>query len=147
VLVIANETVGGDHLFEVIEIAVLLREGIRRMHEQNPMLGLRGLRLGIVKPGLYAMQVRALVEAEKPDLIIKYDATDNKNGGKIAAEMNVKPKDLPAWVIDPKSLAHAHSPGWWASSVPKLATPRRRPTWRPSPRPTPSPTRPGRWAR
>src|SRR5262249_750127 len=32
-------------------------------HEDNPMLGLRGLRLGIVKPGLYAMQVRAIVEA------------------------------------------------------------------------------------
>ena len=29
----------------------------------NPMLGLRGVRLGIVKPGLYAMQVRAIVEA------------------------------------------------------------------------------------
>jgi pyruvate, orthophosphate dikinase len=27
------------------------------------MLGLRGVRLGIVKPGLYAMQVRAIVEA------------------------------------------------------------------------------------
>ena len=33
------------------------------LHETNPMLGLRGVRLGIVKPGLYAMQVRAIVEA------------------------------------------------------------------------------------
>ena len=33
------------------------------LHEANPMLGLRGVRLGIVKPGLYAMQVRAIVEA------------------------------------------------------------------------------------
>ena len=32
-------------------------------HEQNPMIGTRGVRLGVVKPGLYAMQVRALVEA------------------------------------------------------------------------------------
>ena len=31
--------------------------------EANPMLGTRGVRLGVVKPGLYAMQVRALVEA------------------------------------------------------------------------------------
>jgi pyruvate, orthophosphate dikinase len=31
--------------------------------EQNPMLGTRGVRLGVVKPGLYAMQVRALMEA------------------------------------------------------------------------------------
>jgi pyruvate, orthophosphate dikinase len=36
---------------------------VRQMHETNPMLGLRGVRLGIFKPGLYAMQVRAIVEA------------------------------------------------------------------------------------
>src|SRR5439155_15038925 len=36
---------------------------VEELHEDNPMLGLRGLRLGIVKPGLYAMQVRAIVEA------------------------------------------------------------------------------------
>ena len=33
------------------------------MHEQNPMLGLRGVRLGLVIPGLFAMQVRAIAEA------------------------------------------------------------------------------------
>ena len=32
-------------------------------HEFNPMLGTRGVRLGVIKPGLYAMQVRALMEA------------------------------------------------------------------------------------
>jgi len=32
-------------------------------HEFNPMLGTRGVRLGVMKPGLYAMQVRALMEA------------------------------------------------------------------------------------
>jgi pyruvate,orthophosphate dikinase len=31
--------------------------------EANPMLGTRGCRLGIVKPGLYRMQVKALLEA------------------------------------------------------------------------------------
>ena len=36
---------------------------VRELHEANPMLGLRGVRLGIVKPGLYAMQVRAICEA------------------------------------------------------------------------------------
>jgi pyruvate, orthophosphate dikinase len=36
---------------------------VNELHEMNPMLGLRGVRLGIVKPGLYAMQVRAIVEA------------------------------------------------------------------------------------
>jgi pyruvate, orthophosphate dikinase len=40
-----------------------LLETVRRLHEGNPMLGLRGVRLGIVKDGLYRMQTRALVEA------------------------------------------------------------------------------------
>ena len=40
-----------------------LLAAVRRMHEQNPMLGLRGVRLGLVIPGLFAMQVRAIVEA------------------------------------------------------------------------------------
>jgi pyruvate,orthophosphate dikinase len=31
--------------------------------EMNPMLGTRGVRLGVIKPGLYGMQVRALIEA------------------------------------------------------------------------------------
>jgi pyruvate,orthophosphate dikinase len=42
--------------------AVLLA-AVRRMHEQNPMLGLRGCRLGLAIPGLYGMQVRAIAEA------------------------------------------------------------------------------------
>jgi pyruvate,orthophosphate dikinase len=32
-------------------------------HEHNPMMGTRGVRLGVMKPGLYAMQVKALVAA------------------------------------------------------------------------------------
>ena len=36
---------------------------VMRLEESNPMLGMRGVRLGIVKPGLYAMQVRAIIEA------------------------------------------------------------------------------------
>jgi len=36
---------------------------VKRLHEQNPMLGLRGVRLGIVIPGLFAMQTRAILEA------------------------------------------------------------------------------------
>jgi pyruvate,orthophosphate dikinase len=40
-----------------------LLEAVRRLHEQNPMLGLRGVRLGLVIPGLYAMQVRAIAQA------------------------------------------------------------------------------------
>jgi pyruvate, orthophosphate dikinase len=40
-----------------------LLDAVTRLHEQNPMLGLRGVRLGIVIPGLFAMQARAILEA------------------------------------------------------------------------------------
>ncbi|HEY1990134.1 MAG TPA: pyruvate, phosphate dikinase [Acidimicrobiales bacterium] len=40
-----------------------LFEAAKAWHEFNPMLGTRGVRLGVIKPGLYAMQVRALMEA------------------------------------------------------------------------------------
>ncbi|GAA2098817.1 pyruvate, phosphate dikinase [Actinomadura alba] len=40
-----------------------LLDAVRRLHEQNPMLGLRGVRLGLVIPGLFAMQVKAIAEA------------------------------------------------------------------------------------
>ncbi|MCT1431702.1 pyruvate, phosphate dikinase [Brachybacterium muris] len=36
---------------------------VRRLHEQNPMLGLRGVRLALTIPGLYGMQTRAILEA------------------------------------------------------------------------------------
>jgi pyruvate,orthophosphate dikinase len=36
---------------------------VRDLHEQNPMLGLRVCRLGILYPEIYAMQVRAIFEA------------------------------------------------------------------------------------
>ncbi len=40
-----------------------LYQAARSWEEANPMLGTRGVRLGVIKPGLYAMQVRALMEA------------------------------------------------------------------------------------
>ncbi len=40
-----------------------LLDAVRRLHESNPMLGLRGVRLGLVIPGLFGMQVRAIAEA------------------------------------------------------------------------------------
>jgi pyruvate,orthophosphate dikinase len=36
---------------------------IESMHESNPMMGLRGIRLSIVMPGIVKMQVRAIFEA------------------------------------------------------------------------------------
>ncbi|MEX2393111.1 MAG: putative PEP-binding protein, partial [Actinomycetota bacterium] len=40
-----------------------LLDAVERMEESNPMLGLRGCRLGLVIPGIYQMQVRAIMEA------------------------------------------------------------------------------------
>jgi len=40
-----------------------LLQAVHKMHEANPMLGLRGVRLGLVIPGLFIMQVRAIAEA------------------------------------------------------------------------------------
>ena len=38
-----------------------LAERVRQLSEQNPMLGTRGCRLALLHPGIYAMQVRAIV--------------------------------------------------------------------------------------
>jgi pyruvate, orthophosphate dikinase len=40
-----------------------LLQAVHKLHEANPMLGLRGVRLGLVVPGLFIMQVKALSEA------------------------------------------------------------------------------------
>ena len=61
---------------------------VKRLHESNPMLGLRGVRLGILIPELFKMQVRALVLASlevkkagfdpKPELMIPLVATQRE---------------------------------------------------------------------
>ena len=48
---------------EVDEHDATLLTHVRRLHESNPMLGLRGVRLGIQIPGLFRMQARAIAEA------------------------------------------------------------------------------------
>ncbi|MDQ3664320.1 MAG: pyruvate, phosphate dikinase, partial [Actinomycetota bacterium] len=62
------------------EEAERLLAAVNRMYESNPMLGLRGVRLGLVVPGLYALQVRALAEATAERL---------KAGGKPRPEIMV----------------------------------------------------------
>ncbi len=49
---------------EATEIKRQLRV-VESLEEANPMLGLRGCRLGIMRPGLYRMQARAIAEAAK----------------------------------------------------------------------------------
>jgi pyruvate,orthophosphate dikinase len=41
------------------------RERVASLHEANPMLGTRGCRLGLQWPGIYEMQVRAIVRAAR----------------------------------------------------------------------------------
>ena len=52
-----------DQALEQIESKQHLLQRVESLHEANPMLGTRGVRLGIVIPGLYAMQVQAIFEA------------------------------------------------------------------------------------
>ncbi|ROR97586.1 pyruvate phosphate dikinase [Salana multivorans] len=54
---------------EEVERDEELLAAVRRMHEANPMLGLRGVRLGLVVPGLFALQIRAICEAQA-DLLL-----------------------------------------------------------------------------
>jgi pyruvate,orthophosphate dikinase len=58
-----EELVVAEARGELDDEGLSLLDAARALEEQNPMLGLRGVRLGIVKDGLYRMQVRALVEA------------------------------------------------------------------------------------
>lgn len=61
---------------------------VKRLHEANPMLGLRGVRLGILIPELFKMQIRALVLASikvknegfdpKPELMIPLVSTQRE---------------------------------------------------------------------
>ncbi|HEX8003517.1 MAG TPA: pyruvate, phosphate dikinase [Mycobacteriales bacterium] len=70
----------GEERGEDVAKEKTLLDAVRRLHEQNPMLGLRGVRLGLVIPGLFALQVRAIAEAAR----IRRDA-----GGDPRAEIMV----------------------------------------------------------
>ncbi len=52
-----------DELLGKIEASEHMLVEVERLHEANPMLGLRGVRLGLMMPGLTRMQVRAIFEA------------------------------------------------------------------------------------
>ena len=48
---------------EGLEEKETLLNAVEKLHESNPMMGLRGIRLGIVYPDIMRMQVRAIFEA------------------------------------------------------------------------------------
>jgi pyruvate,orthophosphate dikinase len=64
VKVTAAEAAGGATLGDKRRLAT-----VRRMTERNPMLGIRGIRLGLLLPSLYEMQVRALLDATADRLV------------------------------------------------------------------------------
>jgi pyruvate,orthophosphate dikinase len=86
----------------VDEHDVRLLAALDRLHEVNPMLGLRGVRLGFVVPGLFAMQARAVAEAAldarhaghdvRPEIMVPLVAT--------AAELEITRRELVAVVSD-----------------------------------------------
>ncbi|MBV9821654.1 MAG: pyruvate, phosphate dikinase [Actinobacteria bacterium] len=65
---------------EARENDLRMLQAVHKLHEQNPMLGLRGVRLGLVIPGLFEMQARAILEAA---------AEHQKNGGVPRVEIMV----------------------------------------------------------
>ncbi len=48
---------------EAIRKKEVMLQKVRALHEVNPMLGHRGVRLGITYPDIYSMQIRAVLEA------------------------------------------------------------------------------------
>ena len=63
----ANETIGRLADPRIVDEALQRKRDmlikVRALHEVNPMLGHRGVRLGITFPDIYAMQIRAVLEA------------------------------------------------------------------------------------
>ena len=57
-----------------------IKDRVNSLHETNPMLGLRGCRLGIIYPDIYRMQVQAIIETA---------CTVKKNGIKVIPEIMI----------------------------------------------------------
>jgi pyruvate,orthophosphate dikinase len=96
------------------ELRVILAR-VEELHEQNPMLGLRGCRLGIVYPEITEMQVRAIIEAALqvkkrgntvvPEIMIPLTATvkEMKNQAdivrRVAQEVFAEKKDTVEYLV------------------------------------------------
>lgn len=75
------EELKSKHLDEaLIEAREVMLKKVRALSEINPMLGHRGVRLGITYPEIYAMQIQAVLEAAAEHL---------KEGGEVAPEIMV----------------------------------------------------------
>ena len=58
-----TQSVDAHLIDEAIEKKQSMLEKVRILHETNPMLGHRGVRLGITFPEIYSMQIRSILEA------------------------------------------------------------------------------------
>lgn len=57
------DDMGEERITEIIAKKEQMLRKVRELYEVNPMLGHRGVRLGITYPEIYAMQIRAIMEA------------------------------------------------------------------------------------
>ncbi|HEW98167.1 MAG: pyruvate, phosphate dikinase [Candidatus Parabeggiatoa sp. nov. 3] len=57
------DEMGEERINEIINKKEQMLRKVRELYEVNPMLGHRGVRLGITYPEIYAMQIRAILEA------------------------------------------------------------------------------------
>lgn len=57
-----EEAIVNENLSEIARLHAI-REAVKSMEETNPMMGLRGCRLGIMQPDLISMQIEAICEA------------------------------------------------------------------------------------
>src|SRR6185437_15452116 len=89
VLAEVREKYADDGVTDAVALATLLSR-VQELHEVNPMLGLRGCRLGILYPEITEMQARAIFEA----------AVQVAKAGK-----TVKPEIMIPLVATPKELA------------------------------------------
>ena len=60
---IAAKETGGKAIISLLEEKETMLKAVEGMKEANPMLGLRGVRLSIIHPGIVEMQVRAILQA------------------------------------------------------------------------------------
>ena len=98
---------------------------VRRLHEQNPMLGLRGVRLDLVIPGLLNMQVRAIAHAAaqlkqagkdpQPEVMIPLVAAVQEM--EIARELTEKALKE----VEEETSTHVHTPIGTMIEVPRAA--------------------------
>lgn len=59
---LSSYVMGHGELKETTDLEVML-DAVKEMHESNPMMGMRGVRLSIAMPEIVEMQVRAIFEA------------------------------------------------------------------------------------